>query len=185
LVTWGRGVMGIGHHLDVDRAVGNFLKYFESLSYLPLIADAEMDGLFGAEVKELLAELERYNGQERICRDCVNRCCQLVDCELYSPELSRCPIHSFRPPLCRMHFCNKFVAQYGALVKEAGDVFLESLLAAEKVNGEKARLFDSPPLGGLIPRLVAFASPLITAIRENGVDEAAAWGMIRAEIEKR
>ncbi len=175
--------MGIEHHLDVERAVGNFLEHFESLSHLPLISDAEMDQLFGEEVKAGLAELERHNQQEKICRNCVSRCCQLVDCEFYTPEWSRCPVHSFRPTLCRMHFCSQFVPQYGILVKEVGDIFLESLLAAEKRNGRKANLFDSPPLGKLIPQLVTAILPLISAVKEKRLHEADAWRMIEAEIE--
>jgi hypothetical protein len=176
--------MGIERHLDVDRAVNRFLKHFESLSRLPLVSDAEMDGLYGEEVSEGLAELECYNQQEKLCQDCRSRCCQLVDCELYAPDLSRCPIYSFRPALCRMHFCQKFVPRYSALVKETGDVFLEGLLAAEKINGRRASLFDSPPLGKLVPHLVAVVLSQISAIRENRLDEASALRKIQAEVEQ-
>ncbi len=171
-------------HLDVDRAVASFLKHFEGLSRLPLISDAEMLLLFGQEVIAGLAELEAYNSREKLCQDCAARCCRLVDCELYAPDLGRCPIYSYRPVLCRMHFCQKFVPRYGTLVKEAGDVFLESLLAAEKIDGRRARLFDSPPLVRLVPRLVKEVLAHISAVREKRLDEPSALREIEAEIEK-
>ena len=171
-------------HLDINRAVANFLKHFEGLSRLPLISDAEMLRLFGPEVIAGLAELERYNSQEKLCQECTARCCRLVDCELYAPDLGRCPIYSYRPVLCRMHFCQNFVPRYGALVKEAGDIFLESLLAAEKINGRRARFFDSPPLVQLVPRLVEEVLARISAVREKRLDEPSALKQIEAEIEK-
>ena len=171
-------------HLDVDRAVASFLKHFEGLSRLPLISDAEMLRLFGQEVIAGLAEMEAYNRREKLCQDCAARCCRLVDCELYAPDFGRCPIYSRRPVLCRMHFCQKFVPRYGTLVKEAGDVFLESLLAAEKIDGRRARFFDSPPLFQLVPRMVEEVMDCISSVREKGLDEPSALKQIEAEIEK-
>ena len=169
---------------DINLAVINFLKHFESLSRLPLITDSEMDRLFGEEVSLVLQELERYNQQEEMCHTCRSRCCLLVDCELYVPEFSRCSIHKFRPLLCRMHYCNRFAPVYKELVKTIGDVFLESLLAGEKVHSGKTKLLDSPPLGRLVPALVDAASQVIVAFKAGCLNEAEALKGIISAAEK-
>ncbi len=169
---------------DINLAVSNFLKHFESLSHLPLISDAEMDSLFGQEVAAALHELELYGRQEGFCRSCRSRCCLLVDCELYVPSFSRCSIHNFRPVLCRMHFCNKFAPVYRDLVKAVGDIFLDSLLAGEHLDPAKTKLLDSPPLGILAPDLVARIKGIIKAFDEGILEEKAALKSIAAELEK-
>ena len=169
--------------MDIDKAKNNFLRNFERLSRLPLITDDEMQQLFGEEVKSALSELECYDQQEKLCAHCISRCCLLVDCELYTPELSCCPIHSFRPLLCRMHFCNRFALAYPSFVKEIGDIFLESLLAAERQNKKKAALFDSPPLGQYAPELVAAITSLIVDFKKGRLDDSSALEMIQAEVE--
>jgi len=90
--------------------------------------DVEMELLYGEELSVAVKELERYDHEEKLCSTCISRCCPMVKCELYSPVLSRCPIWPYRPVLCRMHFCNKFVGSYGLLVKDIGDIFLDGLL---------------------------------------------------------
>jgi hypothetical protein len=169
---------------DVDLAVRNFLNKFESLSHLPLMTDAEMDIIFGDEVPAALRELELYNHREDLCRTCRSRCCLLVDCELYAPGLSRCAIHEFRPLLCRMHFCNKFSPVYREMVKAAGDIYLESLLAGEHLDPAKIRLLDSPPLGHLLPDLVAGIRPLLKAFEEGRLDEPHVLKFIAGKLEK-
>jgi hypothetical protein len=177
-------VMEIVRHLDVAKAVNTFLENFENLSHLPLITDTEMDRLFGQEVQAGLAELERYNRQGNVCRNCPSKCCRLVDCELFAPELTQCPVYPLRPVLCRMHFCHQFDTEYKTLVKETGDVFIESLLAAERRASRKARFFDCPPLSQLAPGLVTAITPLIKAFREGRLKEAAALDLIQAETSK-
>jgi hypothetical protein len=171
--------MEIVRHLDIAQAVGAFRDNYEELSYLPLITDAEMDRLFGPQVQAGLAELERYNRKGNICRHCPSKCCRLVDCELFAPEFTQCPIYPFRPVLCRMHFCHQFDADYKTLVKETGDVFLESLLEAERRGSRKARYFDCPPLGGLAPGLVDDITPLIAAVRAGRLKEDRALDLIQ------
>jgi hypothetical protein len=170
-------------HLDVNLAVNNFLKYFESLSRLPLITDAEMSCLFGEEINSVLVDLDYYNRQEKLCRSCASRCCQIIECEFYVSGLSRCPVYSSRPLLCRMHFCNQFSPRYCLQVKEIGDIFLESLLAAERLGSKKVGLFDTPPLGKQAPGLVAAVTPHIKAIREGRLDEPAALLAIQNEVD--
>jgi len=176
--------VGSEHHLDVTKETENFLKYFERLSRLPLVTDGEMASLFGEAVNSALAELEADNQQQSICARCANRCCLLVDCELYTPELSNCPIKSCRPLLCRMHFCNQFSLNYPVLVKEVGDIFLESLLAAERLDKNNAALFDSPPLSTHIPELVNIIKSLLMDFKKGLLDEANVLQLIQSELNR-
>lgn len=171
-----------GRHLDVQKAVQSFLGQFESLARLPFIADSEMEQLYGQEVTSGLAELNRFNQENQLCRNCPDRCCRLVDCELYSEDFSGCPIHSYRPILCRMHFCSKFALEYPFLVKDLGDIFLDGLLAGQKINSRKANRLDSPPLAPYAPGLMAEISAGIAAVRENHLSEEAALNLIQYRI---
>jgi hypothetical protein len=171
-------------HLDVDKARDHFLKNFESLSRLPLISDAEMEQLFGAEVSAALTELYQFNQKGNICRQCNSRCCLLVSCELYTARLSRCPIYSYRPVLCRVHFCNQYAPEYRTLVKKIGDIYIESLIEADRMDSEKVYLFDSPPLMKLAPELVAKIASYILDFKEGRLDEPSTFGLIEAAAEK-
>ncbi len=166
--------MGSSQHLDVNKALQNFLKNIESLSCLPLITDAEMDRLFGEDVKSALIKLDFFNQQEKLCKVCDSRCCQLVKCELYTTKFRQCPIHERRPVLCRMHFCQKFSLVYPVLVKELGDIFLECVIAAERVDSKKAHLFDSPSFKNCAPDLIESIVPLIKSFTNGSIDEESA-----------
>jgi hypothetical protein len=176
--------MGSDRHLDKKRAVENVVASFKGLSCLPFITDEEITGLFGEEVAAALQELGSFNRKENFCRDCPNRCCRLVNCEFYSPELTQCPVQPYRPPLCRMHFCDRFAGQYPQLVKDLGDIFLDGLQAVGHLDSQTADLFDSPALGPLVPALVGSVLPLMAAAREGRVDEPAVFGLIEKEIKR-
>jgi hypothetical protein len=176
------GAVDTDCNLDVTRAVSHFRVQFESLSLLPFITDSEMDRLFGEEIREAIGKLQRYGEQEKLCRNCTDRCCRLVSCELYAPELSRCPVYPFRPLLCRMHFCRHFTQTYPILVREMGDIFLEGLLAAEKIDKGKAALFDCPPLRKLIPELLGSIVPLIEGVKEGRLEENSILKLIDQQI---
>ena len=81
-----------------------------------------------------------------------------------------------------MHFCNRFAPVYKELVKTVGDIFLESLLAGEKVNGGKTKLLDSPPLGKLVPGLVDAAGQFIVAFKAGRMNEAEAFEGIAVDV---
>lgn len=176
--------MSSDRHLDKKRAVENVAAGFQGLSYLPFITDQEIAGLFGEEIASALLELESFNRQENFCRNCLKRCCRLVKCEFYSPDLSRCPVQSYRPPLCRMHFCDRFVMQYPQLVRDLGDIFLDGLQVIGCLDRQTADLFDSPVLSPLVPALVGSVLPLLAAAREGRTDEASALVLIQKEIER-
>jgi Fe-S-cluster containining protein len=174
--------MGKDRRLDVSRAVSNFLRKFESLSRLPLITDTEMDRLFGEEVNLAIAELEFFNRKENFCRCCTSRCCQIVNCEIYSSKFSRCPIYDFRPLLCRMHFCHKFPPEYSDSIRDLGDIFLDSLVSIERRDNKKARLFDSPSFKNCAPELAAKITPLIKAFEAGSLDEVSVFQRVREII---
>lgn len=171
-------------HLNLDRAVSRFLKRVESLSRLPLITDAEMLDLYGEEVTVSAGELAKYNREAGICSNCAKRCCLMVRCELYDTRFSRCPIHNYRPAICRMHFCEKFAVDDPSFIREFADVYINSLLEAKLENSRKVDLFDSPPLSRYAPELVTAVTPWLDEFKESRLDEASALQRIQEEAEK-
>jgi len=171
-----------GRHLDVQNAVQNFLSKFESLARLPFISDSEMEMLYGQEVTSCLSELLQFNLEKGICFHCQDRCCRLIDCELYSEEFSCCPVYIYRPVLCRMHFCNRFAVEFPAQVKDLGDIFLEGLLAGQKIASQQVDRLDSPPLSKFAPDLVADIIARINAVRENTLSKETALILIQSRI---
>lgn len=169
---------------EVNKSINSFLQNFESLSRLPFITDAEMALLYGEEVMAALEVLEQYNHQEKLCQSCRDRCCLLVKCELYSTHLKRCAVSSFRPALCRMHFCNKFALTNRELIKVIGDIFIDGLSAAGDVNRQVADRFDAPPLKLLAPELIDKLVPLIQSVEKHHLDETSALRIIQSEMEQ-
>jgi hypothetical protein len=176
--------MDQGRHLNISKAVQTFQGQFESLLRLPFIDDSEMESLFGEEVYSGLSELRSLNHQKQFCRSCQSRCCRLVKCELYSDTLAVCPIHHFRPVLCRMHFCDKFTLEYPSLVKDLGDLFLESSLAALNINPPKAALMDSPPLYQYAPNLVTDILAKISVPKKTDLDHSLNLEFVRSTLEE-
>jgi Fe-S-cluster containining protein len=172
------------YHLDVRKAVQRFQTQFEGLFRLPFISDDEMKQLFGEEVYSGLEGLRSLELQKKYCRDCKSRCCYLVDCEFYSESLTSCPVHSFRPVLCRMHFCNSFASESPLVVKELGDIFLDSWIAAQQIDADKARLLDSPPLSQYAPEIVSSIAARIKEIVADKQVESRVLSLIQTEIEK-
>jgi len=117
--------------LNREKALRSFLGHIDSLTRLPLITDSEMSSLFGEEVVAAIEQLDRYNQAESLCSNCESRCCLACRCELYAPEFGCCPIHEYRPVLCRLHFCNTFSETDNSTIVELGDIFFDCLLAAD------------------------------------------------------
>jgi len=167
---------------DIGQEVACFLRGYDRLVGLPLISDAEVDGLFSPILLQTLAQLRQYDQNEQICAACSERCCALIRCELYDPALGVCPAFNLRPLLCRMHYCHKFEAHSKA-IKVIGDIFLESLLAAERQGSRKTALFDSPSLAPAAPILAENILTLRTAFREGKLGKAAALTALQAAAE--
>ena len=170
--------------MNKKRAVSSFLEHVEQLSRLPLIINSEMDELFGEEVADAVAEMDRVNREEQICLNCQSRCCPACGCELYAPQFGQCPIYDFRPVLCRLHFCHRFNSAGRYIVIDLGDIFFDSLSAAEQAGSDKVRFFESPPLAGHAPGLITATAHLVDGVRTNNLDPEYARKLINQEAEK-
>jgi hypothetical protein len=171
-------------HLNKEKAVRCFRQHFRVLARLPLITDKEMEVLFGEEVAVVLAELNEVNRRESLCARCAGGCCHMVKCEFYLPALRCCPIHAWRPILCRMHFCHRYPEGYRELIREIGDIFLDSLLADEGLDQIEARLFDCPSFGPVAPGLRQILIPRIQELGAGLAGESKILALIQAEAEK-
>ena len=171
-------------NMDKEKAINSFLKHVEQLSSLPLITDLENDELFGKEVAAALVKLNLYGKERQICFSCESRCCKIARCELYAPQFNSCPIHDFRPVVCRLHFCQKFQIKDHSLVKELGDIFFDSLIAADHYGCTRVRMFDNPPLEESCPDLVVVVSPWVKEVREGTLNPDYAAKLIRREVKK-
>jgi hypothetical protein len=170
--------------MNKEKAVAHFMEHVEQLSRLPLITDSEMYELYGEEVAEAVAEMDQVNREEQICLDCQSRCCLGCSCELYAPQFGQCPIYDLRPVLCRLHFCHRFNAAGRSIVVELGDIFFESLSAAEQAGSDKVRLFECPPLAEHAPGLTATTTHWVNAVRRGSLDPEYARKLINHEAEK-
>jgi hypothetical protein len=170
--------------MNKKKAIASFLEYVEQLSRLPLITDSEMHRLFGEEVTTAVAEIDRVNREEQICLLCQSRCCLACGCELYAPEFRQCPIYEFRPVLCRLHFCHRFNSAGRSVVVELGDIFFDSLLAAEKAGIARVKLFESPPLARHTPGFIKTTASWVDAVRKGSLSPEYARKLICLEAEK-
>jgi len=170
--------------MNREKAVASFMEHVEQLSRLPLITDSEMDELYGKEVAAAVAEMDSVNREEQICMQCQSRCCPVCGCELYALQFGQCPVYNLRPVLCRLHFCHRFNTAGRSVVVELGDIFFDSLSAAEQAGSDKVRLFESPPLARHAVGLTTATSPLVDAVRKGSLDAEHGRKLINREAEK-
>jgi hypothetical protein len=171
-------------HLNIDKAISRFVSNVDSLRRLPFITDGEMAVVYGEEVVESVNDLASYNAEANLCATCAQKCCPMVKCELYLSEFSQCPIHAYRPALCRMHFCESFPVGDVSFVREFADIFLNGLIEAKRQGSQKVELFDSPPISRHAPELVKACAAWIEAVKSGQMNEAAARALILTEVEK-
>lgn len=169
--------------MDKPKAVSSFLAHIEDLSRLPLVTDDEMRQLYGDEVMAALAEMERFEHESHVCAQCRGRCCSAVRCELYAPRFGRCPIHDFRPIICRLHFCDRFPIAASPLMRELDDIFFEGLLAAQDADIQQAHFVDCPPFTRIAPDIIAMISPLVEAVRNGSLPPEGAEKLIHERAE--
>jgi hypothetical protein len=150
---------------------------------LPFVTDAEMVQLFGEDVLEANRDMSQYNSEKNICGDCTKRCCPMVRCELYDTRFSQCPVHNWRPLICRMHYCEKYIVGDGSFIREFADIYINSLLEAKLQGSQKVDLFDSPPLIRYAPSFIEAVSPCLSAFKEGRMDEPSALKLIQSEAE--
>lgn len=170
--------------IDRSAAVAAFRSHVNGISRLPLIADEEMRRLFGSEVWQTLARLDRFGDAGALCRECGARCCLVARCELYAPEFGHCPIHRLRPVVCRLHYCHRFQAADPSAQVALSDVFFDSLLTAEREGNALVRLFDSPPLAALASGLVAASGPWLEAVAAGTLSPQEGMNLILREAER-
>ena len=70
------------------------------------------------------------------------------------------------------------------MVEELGDIFFDSLLAADRYGSTRVRLFDSPPLAQSAPNLVAATTHWVNAVREGSLNPEYAEKLVLHEAEK-
>jgi hypothetical protein len=169
---------------SVAIAVETFLSSFKKLKHLPFVSDQEASGLYGLEVSIAVAELDHYNRQHHLCKECQSRCCLRVKCEMYDIHFGTCLVESYRPVLCRLHFCNKSSNIHQPLVKILGDIYLESLIAAAKIDSVLANMFDCPTFTPLAPHLMSLIKPILDKTRSGLLTEQNARLEIQVLIEQ-
>lgn len=117
--------------VDKEKAILNLTTNIGRFPQLPFISDLEVTGLLGAEVSCGLELLDEINREKGVCSACGGRCCQQLACELFAPEFGRCPIHEYRPLLCRFHYCERFGTEHEALIRELIDIFTSAVSRLE------------------------------------------------------
>jgi len=161
-------------HINLDVAVRRFIENVDSLTRLPLISDSDYELLLGPQVVEASQVMSRINGAKNLCGGCQKRCCPIVKCELYNTRFSICPIFAYRPLVCRMHFCDRFVQEDRSFIGEFADVYLNSLIEAKVHGRKKVDLVDSPPFARYAPELLEALRPALEAFRSGRLEEKAA-----------
>jgi len=76
-----------------------------SLRRQVFITDQEFESVFGRQVAEAVALLDRH--ADAVCAACRGECCRRIGCGFYSPAFRSCPIFEFRPAKCRLYYCEK------------------------------------------------------------------------------
>ena len=156
--------------MDKGKATDRFLKRVDRFSQMPLITGEEVASLFGEEVTQALAQLEHFTAENRICAECGGVCCRDIGCELYASQFGQCPIHEFRPIVCRFHFCQRFDGAGKSLIVELRDIFLGCLTAVDFRDSASLRSLDIPPLAEFCPELIAAVCPWVQAVRDGRLD---------------
>jgi hypothetical protein len=83
-----------------------------------------------------------------------------------------------------MHFCQRFSLEYPSLVKDLGDIYLDSVLVAQIINPQKAAMLDSPPLRQYAPNLVTDFLVKISVPEKTDLDQALTLEVIQSKLEK-
>jgi hypothetical protein len=115
--------------LDRQKAIESFAAHAVAAS--AAVTDQDLGSIFGEELARAVATLELHDRERGICASCGGQCCREIGCELFDASAPRCPIHERRSLLCRMHYCERFLADHRELVVALRDVYLACLGDAE------------------------------------------------------
>jgi hypothetical protein len=171
-------------HINLDVAVRSFRQNVESLTRLPLLSEADFARLLGGEVVGACQAMSELNQEKRLCADCPKRCCPLVKCELYDTRFSQCPIFEFRPLICRLHYCDRFVLEDPSFIREFADIYVNGLIEAKMEGCQKINLFDSPPLARYALPFLKQIEPVLEDFRRSRIEEKTCLALLREEAEK-
>lgn len=177
-------LVSASRQMDKGKAIDRFLRRVDGFPQLVLVTDEEVSLLFGEEVTEALVRLERFSEEEKVCGGCGGVCCRDIGCELYASPFSQCPIHEFRPIVCRFHFCRRFDRVDKSLIIELRDVFLGCFMAVDFCDHVNLRSLDVPPLAEFCPELVAAAGPWVEAVQGGRLDPQHGAKLIVQEVIK-
>ena len=170
--------------ISKGKAISHFLERVDRFPQVVLVSDEEVKELFGDEVVAALGELEGYGLEENMCAGCGGICCRDIGCELYASQFSQCPIHDFRPIVCRFHFCRRFDDTGKSLVIDLRDIFLGCFRAVDLWDSANLRSMDIPPLVEVCPELVNAVDHLVAAVRENRLNPQMVEQRICLEAQK-
>lgn len=166
--------------MDKGKAISRFLDRVDHFSQIILVTDEEMRDLFGDDMTELLGQLDLFSRKERLCARCGGKCCADIGCELFAPHFGQCPIHSYRPIACRLHFCYSFDNPYKSTIIDLRDVFFGCFRAVDLWSSANIRSLDTPPFDGRCPELLAAVVLLVEAVRQRKAEpEAVAKEILR------
>jgi hypothetical protein len=151
--------------MDKGGAISRFLERVDTYGQIILITGNEVRELFGEEMMAALNRLESFAEEQRLCADCGGRCCDDIGCELFVSRFGQCPIHSFRPIACRLHFCQRFDNPYKSAIIELRDVFLGCYSAIDLWYSPNIASMDAPPFTPYCPEFISAVAPLVEAVR--------------------
>ena len=121
--------------VNVEMAKQNFIANLDGFPQLPFVTDLELRQLFGPEVGQALDFLEGINNGRGICSACGGECCQQMGCEFFDEAFGKCPVHEYRPVLCRFHYCDKFGEDQKWLIRELLGIFVSGVSQLEAESG--------------------------------------------------
>ncbi len=175
--------------MNVESANQNFVRNLYRFPQLPFITDLELRELFGQAVGQTLELLAGINEELEICSGCGGECCQQMGCEFFDDAFGGCPVHEYRPLLCRFHYCDKFGENQESLIRELLDIFVSGISRLEAENGS----IPSVELNMLLysacrkpeepyPRLIDNIRHIVAAAKRGNVDRAKAITMLMEEV---
>ena len=173
-----------GIELDEIRATATFLDRVGRFAQVALLTDAEVGELFGPETAAAMAALDAHGRESSLCASCGGECCREIGCEVYSPLFEQCPIHDWRPLLCRFHFCHRFDRAGKSLVIALRNVFMACYTADQISSGTIARSMSVPPLESGCSVLAANVRALADSVRDGSLSPGEGIRLIREGVER-
>jgi len=175
--------------MNIEQAIENLTTNLDKFPQLPFVTDLEVMELFGQEVTQSLEFLDGINEGDGICSACGGKCCQQMGCEFFYQAFGGCPIHEYRPLLCRFHYCEKFGEDQKSLIKELLDIFVSGVSRLEAESGalpsiELNMLLYSTCLKPeeSYPRLIEDIRHIVAAAKRGEVNREKAIMMLREEV---